>query len=204
MVLCNEFRHPVQLARSAAAIDLASHGRLELGLGAGWYEDEFAGAGIVFPPPRVRLQRLGEAVEILKAAFTGEPVTYGGRHYRVTDLVVRPRPAQSPRPTIWVGGKGDHAVRLAGRVGDGWNAAWFADPTAYAERASILGGARVRRSIGQYAHGSAQEMVERLASFAALGVEHAVMCFGTVPFGLDDPDDVARFAQDVLPPAHDL
>jgi len=204
MVLCNEFRHPVQLARSAAAIDLASHGRLELGIGAGWYAEEFEGAGIEFPSPRVRLDKLGEAVEVLKAAFTGEPVTYAGAHYKVTDLVVRPRPAQKPRPPIWVGGKGNRAVGLAGRVGDGWNAAWFSDPAAYRERAALLGDAPVRRSIGQYAQGSAQEMTDRLATFAALGVEHAVMCFSTVPFGLDDPDDVARFAADVLPAVHEL
>jgi len=204
MVLCNEFRHPVQLARSAAAIDLASHGRLELGIGAGWYEDEFEGAGIEFPPAGVRLDKLGEAVEVLKAAFTGDPVTYTGKHYKVSGLVVRPRPAQDPRPTIWVGGKGDKAVRLAARVGDGWNAAWFEDPAAYRERALLLGDAPVRRSIGQYARGSAQEMVDRLAGFAALDVEHVVMCFSSVPFGLDDVDDVSRFAQDVLPHASDL
>jgi probable F420-dependent oxidoreductase len=204
MVLCNEFRHPVQLARSAAAIDLASHGRLELGLGAGWYEEEFEGAGIEFPSPAVRLEKLGEAVEVLKAAFTGDPVTYKGKHYKVSDLVVRPVPAQRPRPTIWMGGKGDRAIRLAGRVADGWNAAWFSDPEAYRERASFLADSPVRRSIGQYALGSAQEMLDRLGSFAALGVDHAVMCFSSVPFGLDDPDDVARFAQDVVPQAHAL
>jgi hypothetical protein len=63
----------------------------------------------------------------------------------------------------------------------------------------MLGDAPVRRAIGQYAQGSSEEMVDRLASFADLGVEHAVMCFSSTPFGLDDTDDVARFAQDVLP-----
>lgn len=204
MVLCNEFRHPVQLARSAAAIDLASHGRLELGIGAGWYEEEFDGAGIAFPSPAVRLERLGEAVEVLKLAFTGDAVTYTGRHYKVNDLMVRPRPAQDPRPTIWMGGKGDRAIRLAARVADGWNAAWFSDPGAYRERAAHLGEAQVRRSIGQYASGSPREQVDRLAAFAALGVELVVMCFSTVPFGLDDPEDVVRFAHEVLPHVRDL
>jgi alkanesulfonate monooxygenase SsuD/methylene tetrahydromethanopterin reductase-like flavin-dependent oxidoreductase (luciferase family) len=98
-----------------------------------------------------------------------------------------------------MGGKGDRAVTIAGRFADGWNAAWFQDPEAYRERAAHLKGSAVRRSIGQYAQGSAQQMTDRLAAFAGLGVEHAVMCFSAVPFGLDDPDDVARFAQDVLP-----
>jgi len=194
MVLCNEFRHPVTLAKQAAAIHLASGGRLELGIGAGWYEREFRMAGMTFPPAGVRLAKLEEAVVILKGLLGGEPLYFHGTHYHVDDIVVRPSSVE--RPTIWVGGKGDRAVALAGRVGDGWNAAWFQDAGEYAERATHLGTSRVRRSIGQYARGSAQEMVDRLTSFA---VDHAVMCFSEVPFGLDDPSDLTRFAQDVLP-----
>lgn len=210
MVLCNEFRHPVQLAKEAVTLDVASGGRLELGIGAGWYEREFRLAGIPFPRPGIRLERLGEAVKVLRSAFTGEPFSFAGKHYEIEGMVVRPRPVSAP--TIWVGGKGDRAIRMIasleeGRDGVGrgvgqsvgWNAAWFEDPQQYAERAKLLGDAPVRRSIGQYAHGSAQEMVDRLKAFAALDVEHAVMCFSDVPFGLEDPDDLVRFAQDVLP-----
>jgi len=199
MVLCNEFRHPVQLAKEAATLDVASGGRLELGLGAGWYEPEFLRSGIPFPSPRIRLERLGESVEILKGLFEGAPLTYAGKHYRLRDALAHPVPDQRPRPTIWVGGKGDRAMRLIASVADGWNASWFQDVEPYLERAALLGDAPVRRSIGQYAQGSRQEMVDRLAAFASAGVEHAVMCFSAVPFGLDDPEDVVRFAQDVVP-----
>lgn len=202
MVLCNEFRPPALVAKMASTIHLASGGRLELGLGAGWYEREFELFGIPFPRAGVRLERLGEAAEVIRALLTGEPVSYRGRHYELRDALLAPAPAEPP--TIWIGGKGDRAVALAGRVGDGWNAAWFSDPDAYAERAAHLGGAQVRRSIGQYVSGSADEIVDRLGAFAALGVEHAVMCFGSVPFALDDPDDVARFASDVLPHTRSL
>lgn len=204
MVLCNEFRHPAQLAKEAATVDVASGGRLELGLGAGWYEPDFTQSGIQFPRPGVRLERLAESIQILKGLFEGEPFSYEGKHYRIDGLVARPVPAQRPRPTIWMGGKGDRAISIAAKVADGWNAAWFQDPDAYKDRAEHLGAADVRRSIGQYAEGSAQQMVDRLGMFAALGVEHAVMCFSSVPFGLDDPDDVAGFAQDVLPHVRDL
>jgi probable F420-dependent oxidoreductase len=197
MVLCNEFRHPLQLAKDAVTLDAASGGRLELGIGAGWYEREFTMAGLPFPRAGVRLQRLGETVRILRAAFSGEPFSFDGEHYTVTDMLVRPKPVRPP--AIWVGGKGDRALRLIASLGEGWNAAWFQDAPAYAERARLLGDAPVRRSIGQYAQGSAQEMVDRIASFSALHVEHAVMCFSSVPFGLDDRDDLARFASDVLP-----
>lgn len=195
MVLCNELRPPALVAKMAATLDRASGGRLELGIGAGWYEGDFTPFGIPFPRPGVRLARLEESVGVIRALLTGEPVTFEGRHYRLDGAIARP-PASVP---IWVGGKGDRAVALAGRVGDGWNAAWFSDPAAYAERAAHLGDAKVRRSIGQYASGSAQEMVDRLRAFGDLGVELAVMCFGSVPFALDDPGDIARFAQDVLP-----
>lgn len=197
MVLCNEFRHPVVVAKTVATIHQASGGRVELGMGAGWYEREFDLSGIDFPRAGVRLARLEESVVLLKRLLSGQAVEFAGEHYRVSGMVVQP--VQTPPPTVWVGGKGDRAVALAGRVGDGWNAAWFSDPEAYAERASRLGDAKVRRSVGQYAEGSAQEMVDRLHAFAEVGVEHAVMCFGEAPFGLDDPEDIARFASDVLP-----
>jgi alkanesulfonate monooxygenase SsuD/methylene tetrahydromethanopterin reductase-like flavin-dependent oxidoreductase (luciferase family) len=201
MVLCNEFRHPIVLAKQAAQID-----RLELGIGAGWYEPEFRRAGLEFPRAGVRLERLAEAVQILQAAFTGEAQIHMGKHYEIDGIAVRPRPA-SP-PTIWIGGKGDRAVRMIASIandGLGWNAAWFSDPVAYAERARLLGDAKVRRSIGQYAEGSATEMADRLCAFADLGVEHAVMCFSKdkIPFALDDREDLARFAGAVLPRVRD-
>lgn len=197
MVLNNDFRHPVQLAREAVAVDHASGGRLELGLGAGWYEREYRASGLAFERPGVRLAKLRESVEVIRLLFDGSPVTYGGRFYILDEMLVLPRPVR--RPPIWVGGKGDRAIPMIAGLGEGWNAAWFGDVDAYRERAALLGDSQVRRSVGQYAHGSAQEMTDRLAAFAAEKVELAVMCFSDVPFGLDDPDDLARFAQDVLP-----
>ena len=78
--------------------------------------------------------------------------------------------------------------------------AWFQDAGEWNERRRHLGNPHVKRSIGQYARGSSDEMTDRLRSF---DVDHAVMCFSDVPFGLDDPDDLARFAQDVLPYVRD-
>ncbi|MEX2393510.1 MAG: LLM class flavin-dependent oxidoreductase [Actinomycetota bacterium] len=206
MVLCNEFRHPLMLAKQAAIIG----DRLELGIGAGWYEREFTVSGLPYPPTGVRMRKLRESVQLLKLAFTGEPVTFTGKHYTAEGFVL----GCTLDTTIWVGGKGPQMLRLIsdvadgrggigrggiGRGGIGWNAAWFSDVDDYREKARAFGNAKVKRSIGQYAWGSAQEMVDRLKAFEAEGVEHAVMCFSEVPFGLDDPDDLARFAQDVLP-----
>jgi len=197
LVLCNEFRHPALVAKQAAVIDRASGGRLELGIGAGWYEPEFAMFGFALPRPAVRLARLEEAIQVIRGLLSGRPFTFEGRHYRVTDAVALPAP-EGPVP-IWVGGKGDRTIGIAARLADGWNGAWFQEVDAYMERASKLGDADVLRSVAQYARGSAQEMTDRLAPFAELGVDHAIVSFSSVPFGLDDPDDIARFAQDVLP-----
>jgi probable F420-dependent oxidoreductase len=118
MVLNNDFRHPVVLAREAATLDLLSDGRLELGLGAGHMKSEYDEIGLVFDRGRVRVERLTEAVVIVKRLFTGEPVTYDGRHYRVTGHTIHPRPAQRPRPPILVGGNGPRLLTLAAAEAD--------------------------------------------------------------------------------------
>lgn len=195
MVLCNEFRHPLMVAKQAALID-----RLELGIGAGWYEREFKVSGIDYPSVGARMGRLGESVQIIAQALSGETVKFRGKHYQVDGFVLGTK-ADVP---LWVGGKGDQMLKLIAKLGasvpgTGWNAAWFQEPADYRARADVLGDDRIPRSIGQYAEGSAHQMVDRLKSFQAEGVGLAVMCFSEVPFGLDDEADLARFAQDVLP-----
>jgi probable F420-dependent oxidoreductase len=117
-VLNNDFRHPVLLAREAAAVDLLSDGRLELGLGAGHMESEYAEAGIPFDPAAVRFERLGEAVRIVAALLEGEPTSLDGRYYRVTGHRVYPLPVQRPRPPILIGGNGRRILSLAARAAD--------------------------------------------------------------------------------------
>ena len=118
MVLNNDFRHPVVLAREAATLDLLSDGRVELGLGAGHMKVEYDEVGLAFDRGRVRVERLAEAVVIVKRLFTGEPVTYDGRHYRVTGHTIHPRPVQRPRPPILIGGNGPRLLTLAAAEAD--------------------------------------------------------------------------------------
>jgi probable F420-dependent oxidoreductase len=118
LVLCNDYRHPVMLAKEAATLDALSGGRLELGLGAGWLREEYERAGMTYDPPGVRIARLAEAIEVLKALFAGAPATVAGTHYAVTELAAFPRPCQQPHPPILVGGGGRRILGLAGRVAD--------------------------------------------------------------------------------------
>src|SRR6478736_4203479 len=93
MVLCNDYRHPVMLAKEADTLDVLSGGRLELGLGAGWKTTDYTQAG-------VPIDRLAEAVTLVKALFADGPVTHAGEHYAVTDLDAQPKPVQRPHPPL--------------------------------------------------------------------------------------------------------
>jgi F420-dependent oxidoreductase-like protein len=119
------FRHPGVLAISVAGVDQMSGGRVELGLGAGWYEAEHAAYGIPFPGTRERFERLEEALEVVTGLWdtpAGGSYDFEGRHYRLTDSPALPKPVQSPRPPVLVGGKGRRRTpALAARFADEFN-----------------------------------------------------------------------------------
>jgi probable F420-dependent oxidoreductase len=115
LVFDNDYRHPVMLAKEAATLDLLSGGRLELGLGAGWLQSEYDQAGMAYEPPGVRIQRLSEAIAVLKGLFAEPPLTFTGRHYTIRDLNGFPKPAQRPHPPILIGAGHRRMLMLAGR-----------------------------------------------------------------------------------------
>lgn len=121
-VICYAFRNPGLLAKSLCSIDQLSHGRLEIGLGAGYREDEFTGYGYEFPPVPVRLRQFEEAVQILKAMFVEPKVTWRGKFYNLTDALNNPKPVQKPHPPITIGGGGRKVMlRLVAKYADAWN-----------------------------------------------------------------------------------
>jgi F420-dependent oxidoreductase-like protein len=135
LVACAPFRHPGILAKQATAVDLLSDGRLDLGVGAGWYEDEFAAFGYEFPETGTRFSMLEETLQVLDLLFSEGPSDFDGRHFRLRGAYNHPRPAQSPGPPVWLGAKGgDRSLRLAARHADGWNTVWRWTPGEYGER----------------------------------------------------------------------
>lgn len=116
-VMANDFRNPAVLAKEITTLDVISGGRVDLGLGAGWHADEYAQQGVPFDKPSVRIQRLAEAVEILRRAFAGERFSHYGEHYNVTDLDVLPRPVQQRIPLV-LGGGAKKMLTLAGQQAD--------------------------------------------------------------------------------------
>ncbi|MDQ1375599.1 MAG: hypothetical protein QOJ09_2937 [Actinomycetota bacterium] len=124
LVLCAQLRPPRVLAKALAGLDRISHGRLVAGLGAGWYEPEFAEAGVAFERPGVRLRQLAEAVEEIRQTCASG--------------ATRPPPLRAACPPIWVGGKGDRLLDVVARHADGWNTVWTWTPEQYRERVTVL------------------------------------------------------------------
>jgi probable F420-dependent oxidoreductase len=117
-VLNNDLRHPVLVAREAAAVDLLTDGRLQLGLGAGSIKSEYDEAGLPFASGCVRVERLAEAVTVIKRLLNGEAVTFAGQHYQIAGHTIAPLPIQKPHPPILIGGNGRRLLTLAAREAD--------------------------------------------------------------------------------------
>ena len=117
------YRHPSVLAAEAVTIDHASHGRLELSLGAAWFEEEHRKLGIDFPSTGARFDLLEDALEIVTRLFTGEVVSYEGTTVSLQDARLQPTPVQQPHPPIWIGGNGPRrTLPLVARYADVWHA----------------------------------------------------------------------------------
>lgn len=135
LVLCNSFRNPALLAKSLTTIDHISNGRLEVGLGSGWMEQEYRANGYDFPSIGTRLRQLEEGLQILKAMFTENRATFKGRYYSVTDAPNNPKPVQKPHPPIMIGGAGEKVMlRLVAKYADRWNC-----PAGYRDFKKTLG-----------------------------------------------------------------
>jgi probable F420-dependent oxidoreductase len=118
LVLDNDYKHPVVLAKECATLDVLSGGRFELGIGAGWMTSDYEQAGLPFDPPKVRVDRMVEGIQVLKHAFADGPQDFAGEHYRVTGYDGHPKPVQRPHPPFIIGGGGKRVLSIAAREAD--------------------------------------------------------------------------------------
>jgi probable F420-dependent oxidoreductase len=118
LVFDNDYKHPVVLAKELATIDVLSGGRLEVGLGAGWLIDDYDQSGIAYDPPKVRVDRFVEGLQIIKLLMADGPANFSGEHYSITNLDGRPKPVQKPGPPILIGGGGKRMLTIAARNAD--------------------------------------------------------------------------------------
>jgi probable F420-dependent oxidoreductase len=118
LVLGNDYKHPAVTAKEIATLDLLSEGRVDLGLGAGWLQTDYDALGLRYDSAGVRIERLAEAIAVIKGAWSGKEFSYQGEHYAITSYTGLPKPVQQPRPPVLIGGGGPKLLRLAGREAD--------------------------------------------------------------------------------------
>ncbi len=137
MVTCNGYRSPALYAKLASTVDVASHGRLYAGIGAGWYEHEWRAYGYGFPETRERLARLAEACEIIHRMWTEAYPVFQGRYYAIDRPINEPRGVQKPHLPLWIGGGGEKVtLKLVARWGDACNVG--PDPETVRHKLAVL------------------------------------------------------------------
>lgn len=218
-VLVLPYRHPLYWARVAASIERLAQGRLTLGVGVGWMEEEFAALGVPF---KQRGAMTDEHLQILDLLWTQEHASFHGKHYAFDDVAFYPKPMQQPRIPLWVGGEGTAAQRRAGRYGDAWFP-YFVSISPTELRAGYDNARREAEYAGRNAdavklaccrpievtrepvaqdervlRGAPEQLVEALAAYKAIGVEHLALQF-MVPRWPDRVEQIERFASEVVP-----
>src|SRR3954449_9032246 len=139
MVTCNHYRSPSLLAKMASTVDVLSHGRLDFGIGAGSYEEEFNAYGYPFPDGPTRLRMLDEALQVIRAMWSEPYATFEGQYYQVRGAINEPKGVQKPHPPIWVGGSGEKVtLKLVAKYGDACNISVGVDVQEYKRKYDIL------------------------------------------------------------------
>jgi F420-dependent oxidoreductase-like protein len=122
MVTCNGYRQPSLLAKMASCVDVMSHGRLILGIGAGWYQHEYEAYGYEYLETPERLRMLRESLQVIRAMWTQQQATFDGSYYKIRGAINEPKPLQKPHPPIWIGGGGEKVtLKLVAQYGDACN-----------------------------------------------------------------------------------
>jgi F420-dependent oxidoreductase-like protein len=204
LVSCATYRHPAVLANMAATLDIASGGRLEIGLGAGWAEAEHLAYGIAFPPWKERFDRLEETCAIVDALLTRETTTFDGRYFQLREARCDPKPLQQPRPPILIGGTGEkRTLKIAARWADQWNLPG-GDPEVLRQKLGVLHDhcvaigrdpVEIEVSIKMVADGDPGEFADLAARYREAGAQHLIAQF-IAPF---QPAKLGALAERLAP-----
>jgi len=218
-VMVLPYRHPLHWAKIATTIDQLSTGRLIMGVGVGWMEEEFTAMNAPF---KERGAVSDEQLTLLKQLWTEEHITFRGKYYKVDDIAFNPKPYQKPRVPIWVGGEGKYAQRRAGRYGDAWFPYFVRiTPAELAARFDYV--RKIAREAGRnpdelalacclpieltsddakqeedYLKGSLEQISERLRMFQRVGVTHIGLQF-MISHYPERQEQIERFAKEALP-----
>jgi len=196
------YRHPSVLAAEAVTVDQVSGGRLELAIGAAWFEGEHRELGIPFPTVGKRAERLEEAVQVMKLLMTRDGASFEGKHYRLEGATYRPRPVQQPHPPIWIGASGERrTIPIAARHADVWHTFGSVESLrrkcAVLERAAEAAGrdpASIVRATSLSISEPWEEVRERARSLEEMGFTYLVVSWPSEGRGR-----LEEFVRDVLP-----
>lgn len=221
IVMGQSYRNPALTAKMASVLHALSGGRLILGLGAGWKEDEYRAYGYAYPPANVRLEQLEDTCNIVRAMFSASPATYHGKHYSIENAYNEPRP-ETPLPLMLGGGGEKTTLRLVAQYADWWNNEPFKDAAHYAQKQAVLKDwcAKLGRDFSEIKQtyygflqvadepaqvqqreglhiiaGTPAQIAAELDQFIALGVTHFMFRFTDFP----KLDSLNRFIAEVLP-----
>ena len=201
------FRPPSLLAKTISTLDLVSNGRVIVGVGLGWYPDEYAAYSSWDPNP-VRFEKTREALELMVKLWSEDKVNFEGKYYRVKDAVLQPKPVQKPHPHLWFGGTGKKMLKLAAEMGNGWitpGPRWAPVLTEVEEYGGCIEKIkRYRESLGKNdeftfacliaPHESFKEFVKEIEDYKKAGMEYLVLGITKVRDGLEL---VKRFKNEV-------
>jgi F420-dependent oxidoreductase-like protein len=138
IVVCNSYRNPSLLAKMLSTMDIISNGRVELGIGAGWYEQEYLSYGYDFLSDKTRIIQLDESISIIKAMWTEKYASFEGKYYKIKDAICNPKPIQKPHPLIMVGGSGEeYLLKVVAKHANRYNL-FFSFPNEMKRKISIL------------------------------------------------------------------
>jgi len=138
IVTCNSYRNPSLVAKMLSTLDIISTGRVELGIGAGWYEREYIAYGYHFPSNVSRIKQLDESISIIKEMWKGKRASFEGKYYRIKDGICNPKPIQKPHPIIMVGGSGEkYLLKVVAKHADRYNL-FFGTPNDMKTKISLL------------------------------------------------------------------
>ena len=218
-VLVLPYRHPLYWARVATSIERLSKGRLTMGIGVGWMEEEFAALGVSF---KDRGKMTDEQLEIVHQLWTEEHASWSGQFYSYDDLAFFPKPLQHPRIPIWVGGEGPAAHRRTAKYGDAWFP-YFVEVTPAELRAGYDSVRQSAAELGRdpeqiglaccrpievtpepvpqnarFLRGSPEQLITALLAYQSIGVRHMALQF-MAPRWPDRVEQITRFAQGVMP-----
>jgi F420-dependent oxidoreductase-like protein len=213
LVTGNSYRHPGLLAKMATTVDHLSGGRLEFAIGSGWAEPEHQMLGLEYDTAGRRLDRLGEAVQIIKSLWTEDVTDFEGSHYHVSGAIAWPKPVQQPHPPIWIGGRGEKkTLRLVALHADVWNLS-SRDAEGDLRLVDVLtrhcedvgrDPSTLRRTVQIYYSGDVDQTLRRAEPYLDNGFTEIIITLAARSAGRDPVPDAETAATKLLPRLREL